>query len=309
MTDTQLLEYQRRLQRQHGIEPQEPQSNAADVAAGLINLVASKAAAAADPETEYLDETTGLLRCRICGGPRQTKITPPFDDRPPTIVRCWCKCPTNYEKQKQQEKLDEIARRRAVCFRGTDMATWNFGNDNRKRPQLTDAGKRYAEQFREHLKDNNGLLFYGPVGTGKSYMAACIANAVIDQGYKVRMTNFATIANDMQSTWEKAAYIKDLCNNYDLLVLDDLGAERKNEFMQEIVFNVIDTRSRAGLPMIVTTNLSQQELGKPGDMAYKRIYSRVLENCLAINVDGNDQRMQAAGEKKNRLRAQLGMEV
>lgn len=285
-----------------------PGPSPAEVADSMLGLVAAKAEAAAEKETEYLDEATGLLRCRICGGKRQTIITPPFEGAQPRTVRCWCKCPTEYDRLRQQERQDEIERRRAICFQGTNMASWNFERDDRKHPALSDAAKQYAEQFPQHLKDSRGLLYYGPVGTGKTFLAACIANAVIDQGYRVRMTNFATVANDMQSTWEKDGYIKDLCR-YDLLILDDLGAERKSEYMQEIVFNVIDARSRAALPVIVTTNLTRPELGNPADMAYKRIYSRVLERCLAVEVDGNDRRMVAAGQNKNEMRRQLGLEV
>lgn len=286
-----------------------PAPSPAETAAAMIDMVAAKAEQIAETETEYLDEETGLLRCRVCGGKRQT-MTPgvPLLGIAPALVRCWCGCPTEYDRLRAQERLDEIERRRAVCFQGTKMASWNFERDDRKRQDLTDAAKQYAEQFPQHLKDSKGLLYYGPVGTGKSFLAACIANAVIDQGYRVRMTNFATVADDMQSTWERSQYIKDLCR-YDLLILDDLGAERKSEYMQEIVFNVIDARSRAALPVIVTTNLTRPELGNPADMAYKRIYSRVLERCLAVEVDGNDRRMVAAGQNKNEMRRQLGMEV
>lgn len=284
-----------------------PDPAPAEVADGLLQF--AEAMVPRNEETEYLDEETGLLHCRVCGGKRQAR-TPgvPLLGIPPKLVRCWCKCPTDYDRLREQERLDEIERRRSICFQGTKMANWNFERDDCKRQDLTDAAKQYAEQFPQHLKDSKGLLYYGPVGTGKSFLAACIANAVIDQGYRVRMTNFATVADDMQSTWEKSQYIKDLCR-YDLLILDDLGAERKSEYMQEIVFNVIDARSRAALPVIVTTNLTRPELGNPADMAYKRIYSRVLERCLAVEVDGNDRRMVAAGQNKNEMRRQLGLEV
>ena len=301
MTDQEFATRARQLCK----NPPPPAPAPAEVADSMLGMVAAKVAK--NEATEYLDETTGLLRCRVCGGKRQTIVTHPFTNEQRTVP-CWCGCPTDYDRLQEQGRLDEIARRRSVCFQGTNMASWNFDRDDRKRPELSDAAKQYAEQFPQHLKDSRGLLYYGPVGTGKTFLAACIANAVIDQGYRVRMTNFATVANDMQSTWEKDQYIKDLCR-YDLLILDDLGAERKSEYMQEIVFNVIDARSRAHLPVIVTTNLTRPELGNPADMAYKRIYSRVLERCLAVEVDGNDRRMVAAGHNKNEMRRQLGLEV
>ena len=272
-----------------------------------IDMVAANAEASAEKETEYMGED-GLLKCRICGGPRQTIITPPFEGAKPRTVRCWCSCPTAMDKLRLQEREDEKHRRRSVCFHGTSMAGWNFANDDRHRPELSAAAQRYAEQFPQHMRDGKGLLLYGPVGTGKTYLAACIANAVIDLGYRPLMTNFSQVANKLQSTWEKQEYIDDLCK-YDLLILDDLGAERKSEYMQEMVWNIIDARYRAGGPVIVTTNLTPEELAAPAEIGYSRIYDRILERCLAVKVDGRSRRRSAAVQNRNEMRKQLGMEV
>jgi DNA replication protein DnaC len=306
MNDQDLLDLQQKLQRQHGITPP-TQPPAAEVAGGMLNIVAAKAEAGAEKETEYMGED-GLLKCRICGGPRQTIVTLPFEGAQPRTVRCWCNCPTEMDKLREQERRDEMQRRRSVCFHGTSMAGWNFANDDRSRPELSDAAQRYAEQFKQHMRDGKGLLLYGPVGTGKTYLAACIANAVIDKGYRPLMTNFANVANKLQSTWEKQEYIDELCR-YDLLILDDLGAERKSEYMQEMVWNIIDARYRAGGPVIVTTNLTPEELAQPADIGYSRIYDRILERCLAVKVDGRSRRRVEAVNNRNKMREQLGMEV
>jgi DNA replication protein DnaC len=66
--------------------------------------------------------------------------------------------------------------------------------------------------------------------------------------------------------------------------------------MQEIVFNVIDARYRANLPLIVTTNLTRQELMHPADLMYQRIFSRLFEMCTPIEVSGADRREKALRE-------------
>ncbi len=294
--------------------PPDTNAQAAAAADSLINLVAAKADQVAEQETEYLDETTGLLKCRRCGGPRQTIITPPFEGAQPRTVRCWCGCPTEEERRKQRERLDMIDRRRRICFKLTDSGEvsefygWTFDQDDRKHPQLSDTMRQYAEQFRQNLRTGKGLLFYGDVGGGKSCLAAMIANAVIDQGFSARMTNFETIGNDLWSAKEKSLYMDELCR-YDLLILDDLGAERQSPYMQGIVYNVVDARTRAGKPVIITTNLTRDELSKTEEMGYKRIYDRLLQRCLPVKVEGQSRRRLEAGRNWSEMRKQLGMEV
>lgn len=277
---------------------------------GLLDMVAARAEAAAETKTEYLDATTGLLRCRICGGKRQTVIIPPFEGASPRTVRCWCNCPTEQDKQKEREFQIRFEQRRSVCFRGTEeMRGCKFENDDGKGdPQLIQAARKYAADFQLHLKDGMGLLYYGPVGTGKTFLAGCIANAVLAQGYKVKMTNFATVADELWNVRDKSAYIADLAK-YPLLILDDLGAERKTDYVQEMVYKIVNARYVAGAPVIVTTNLTTDELSKTADVEYSRTYDRLLEMCLPINVDGCSRRRAAAAATWNKMRKQLGMEV
>lgn len=307
MTNAELLEAQRRLQRQHGITPPpSPAPDPATVAAGMVNMVAAKAEQARHQETEYL-AADGLLRCKICGGPRQTIITPPFEGAKPRTVRCWCQCPTEYDKLQMQEKRWKLEIDRSACFKSMPkFQGWTFAKADDRQQELMQAAREYAEQFPEHLKDGRGLLFYGTVGTGKSVAAACIANAVIEKGYRAKMTNFSTVADEIWNAENKAAYVESLCK-YDLLILDDLGAERKSPYMQEMVYKIVNARYAQGGPVIVTTNLTQQEMLNPADIEYKRVYSRLLEWCMTVSAEGKDRRMEAGAMNRNIMRKQLGI--
>jgi DNA replication protein DnaC len=135
------------------------------------------------------------------------------------------------------------------------MFNWTFANDDGKNEKLTNAMKKYVENFNDFKKDGKGLLLYGTVGTGKSYYSACICNALVEEGYDVLMTNFSRLTNAIQGTFDgKNEYIDSL-QRYALLVIDDLGAERSTEYMQQMVFDIVDSRYRSGLPFIITTNL------------------------------------------------------
>ena len=257
-------------------------------------------------ESEYLGDD-GLLYCSKCHTPTQTRIKHPFT-KEERIVGCVCKCAMKrHEAAAERERQEEIERQRHICFSETNMASWNFANDDGKNEKITNAMKNYVKNFAEFKREGKGLLLHGTVGTGKTYYAACIAHALIDEGYTVTMTNFAKITNKLFGMKEgKQEYIDSL-NKCSLLVIDDLGAERSTEFMQEMVFNIIDARYRSGLPFIITTNLLIDEIKKPQDIAYSRIYDRILERCFPVEVSGISRRRQNVKDTYFDVKEKLGL--
>ena len=89
----------------------------------------------------------------------------------------------------------------------------------------------------------------------------------------------------------------------DLLILDDFGMERQTEYAREQVFNLIDGRYLSGRPMVVTTNLSLQELKNPKTMAEKRIHDRILQMCVPVCFDRPSLREESAKENIRRYRS------
>lgn len=241
---------------------------------------------------DYTDPETGLLVCGVCGEPKQMRVELLGMAQ---TVPCDCRC-IQEEKSRQREEQARrdaeysVARRRTECFRD-DMrkAGCTFDSDDQKNAKLARQVRGYVRQFEKFRQEGRGLLFLGPTGTGKTFYACCIANALIDAGYSAIVTNFAQIANDLQGTFDKAQVHNRLLRA-DLLVLDDLAAERDTSFMQEIVFQVVEERSAAKKPMIVTSNISTQEFMNPGDLARRRVFSRLKEVCIPIAVTGADRR-------------------
>lgn len=270
----------------------------------LNNMIDSISQNVPKAENEYIGDD-GLLHCAVCHKKTQTIVEFEGEKR---RVRCICDCKQKeLEAYKQAEIQAENERMRRRCFAETNMAGWTFANDDRKNPKISNAMKRYSDDFRDFKAEGRGLLLYGSVGTGKTYYAACIANALIDIGYSVLMTNFARLTNEIQGRFDDKNEYIDSLNRYSLLIIDDLGAERKSEYMQETVFSIIDSRYRSGLPFIITTNLSAEEIKKNGDIGYSRIYDRILERCFPIEVKGESRRRQNLKNNFADVKERLGL--
>ena len=164
--------------------------------------------------------------------------------------------------------MERIKRRKAQGLQDRYLYDYTFANDNGQNP-LMDKARAYVENWKEAYRNNTGLLLFGDVGTGKSFFAGCIANALLDRDVPVLMTNFPTILNRLTGMFseDRADFIASF-DEYDLLIIDDLGVERSTEYAMEQMFFVIDSRYRSRRPMIITTNLKLAELKNPPDLAH-----------------------------------------
>jgi len=236
----------------------------------------------------------GILLCGKCRTPKQVKIE--ILGVPKTVM-CLCKCEQDKrdaEEREWKEKQEamKLANRREICFSDHRLRGWTFDKDDGKNEKLTMLAKNYVENFKQFRQEGRGLLLFGGVGSGKTFISACIANALIDMGYPCMMTNFSRLTNTLNGMFEGRQEYLDSLNEFSLLVIDDLAAERNTEYMDEIVYSVTDGRCRAGKPLIVTTNLTKEELSRPSDVRKQRIYSRLFEMCYPFCVEGVDRREQ-----------------
>lgn len=279
-----------------------------DINAMVSSLEARAAEAIKAEEGDYIGDD-GLLYCHKCNTKKQTEVNILGTIRRPM---CLCKCAAakraaEEDEYKRREFEKRVKEMRRIGFPEAEMRNCTFANDDLTNEWLTKAAQRYVENFSELRKRGKGLLLYGNTGTGKTYAACEIANALIDKGYPVLVVNFSRVLNTLQGTFEKQEYI-DGFNNFQLLVIDDLGIERDTAYAKEQVYNIIDSRYRSGLPMIITTNMSMDKIKNPKDIENLRIYDRILERCHPIEVGGINRRRKAVREEYEDMKNLLGLE-
>lgn len=275
-----------------------------------IDGLEAKAAERIKPEDgDYIGED-GLWYCGKCHTRKQTRVE--FMGKVKTPM-CLCKCAGEIRRReegerKKQEFLEDLSKKRQKFgFTDDEMSKCTFAADDNKNPYISNIARNYVDNFPAMLKEGKGLLFFGDTGTGKTFVAASIANALTDKGYPTMITNFSHLINTINSTFDrKNEYIASL-NYFALIVIDDLATERNTETANEIVYSIIDSRVRAGLPLIITTNLTSKELQAPDNVKNKRIYSRLYEICIPVEVEGGDRRREKLKEDFASMHEMLGI--
>lgn len=254
----------------------------------------------AEPEEmDYYCNSDGLLYCGNCHTAKEYRLEIAGET---FTVPCLCKCGEDAYEENERRFREQQRRIRIGNLRVSGIL-----DENLRRVRFDDSDnsenirkcRKFVEHWDEIQAQNTGLLMTGPVGTGKTYAAACIANALIDRGIPVLMTSFPAILST--SKFEMNDIVRQ-SQEYDLLIVDDLGVERDTEYSAETVYQYIDARYRSGKPLIVTTNLSLKDLKEPGGIRYKRIYDRILEMCVPMVFSGDSRRVEKRKEKAYVLR-------
>ena len=157
-----------------------------------------------EPENDDYTGEDGLLYCGACHTPKEAYFPEGKmlfgRDRHPSECECQRKEREKREsEERQREHEATVERLKDSGFTGGSMKRWTFDNDNGRNPQMRFA-HIYVEHWEEMRAESRGYLLWGNVGTGKTYLAGCIANVLMEREIPVRMTNFAAILNDLTGT-------------------------------------------------------------------------------------------------------------
>lgn len=274
----------------------------------IISALDSIAAVVPRGENTYTG-ADGLLYCSNCHTAQQCRIEVFGMAK---VVPCVCKCMNEAmerekEREAQRAKMAEIRRFRDMGFTDRDMVAHTFAADDGANPALTKAAHAYVDHFKDFRKQGKGLLLYGSVGTGKSFIAACIVNALIEKGYPCLMTNFSRLIDSVNATWGERQTYLDSLGRFSLIAIDDLGVERDTAYTNENVTVIVDSLYRANVPLIITSNYTPKQLTGEDEIRRKRVYDRLLERCHPIEVTGESRRKEKGRKDYASMREILGL--
>ena len=253
--------------------------------------------------------------CPVCGEPKRALIDwlPDADGNPRRMwVPVTCRCDDKRreletrEQRKQQFRfhLKEMLERFEIETDRTRrfLEQARFDADDSPEGGISRTCRKYVSAWKEMRRENLGILFFGSVGTGKSFYAGCVVNALREMLVPAAFLTAPELLGILQGQWDRGKVLANL-QEFRLLVIDDLGAERDSAYGAELLHSVIDARYRARLPLVVTTNLSMEDMRGERDLRVRRIYDRVIEACpITLAMQGESRRTGSADRRKDRAR-------
>lgn len=229
----------------------------------------------------------GLRRCAVCREPLECIVEGFGGQKMPVVCACTKKRDETERQEREHRERVEAAKRKVTSspFYDPSYDRFTFSADqHRDEDGFREAGAKcrsYAERFDELRTIPAGMLLTGPVGTGKSFYASATVNALREKGFSALIVSTSRLLNVIRSNGNRQTIIDDL-NSFDLVALDDLGAERDTDYALEQMEAFVDARALAEKPLIVTTNLTYSDIRKPADMRYVRLFDRINSMCSVV---------------------------
>lgn len=205
-----------------------------------------------------------------------------------------CSCHRELLKELERNSLKKLAPLDRCTFDSFDINYYpaevmeNGISPREKAEKVLNSSRLYAQSFNLHSPN---LLFMGGTGLGKTHLSLAIANVVINKGFSVVYGTSQNILSDLQN--EKFGRSEGIYyNEYDvlhadLLIIDDLGTEFKNQYSVACLYNIINTRILKNQPTIISTNFDYDDLERDYN---QRITSRLAGAYSTLVLEGNDIR-------------------
>lgn len=263
-----------------------------------------------DLVTTNMTDSHSSKLCEHCGNEVQAIPVDLFGKK--RWVQPICKCEQDVKKAEWQRIIkakeeNEIRSLFSISNVGEKYLNASFENFN-VRPGAENAfkvAKHYAEHFEEFGSES--IMLWGDVGNGKTHLAAAIHNYLIAQGKTVVFISMPELLSKIRATFnrdnnESEQQIMKALMICDLLIIDDLGAEKISDWVLDTIFQIIDGRGRRERPILATSNLNPKDLP---NRIEKRIPDRLVEMSQPIENKATSYRREIAKGRMNKFNAIL----
>ncbi len=249
-------------------------------------------------EQEKAGEVPASTSCKRCKKPVGPKLVPIIGWKEQEYCKDCLKIVLAEREKETQKRLREEKVSCLIKVSGIRGIMHNMifsSFEPRYRGVAYNIAKKYAEEFGTGTK--HGLMFYGHAGSGKTHLAVAITRHIIEEKQiLVRFVRIVDLLLDIRNTYNeneswRAESENDLLRKYaltPLLILDDIGSEKTTDWVRQILYQIIDERWIEQKPIIITSNLTLDELeGRLGE----RIASRIAGMTQLIEMKSHDYRI------------------
>jgi DNA replication protein DnaC len=210
-----------------------------------------------------------------------------------------CSCAKNDLRKRKQKNGNLPQHLHSATFANAnlnyyeaDLVTGSGMNYRENAQKIYSLASSFVQKYNSDAI-SQGLIIEGPIGSGKSYLLGCIANALIDRGIHFRYIVYSDLLQQIRSTYNQdspEADEKQILNTVQqipVLLIDDLGTEKATEFASSTLYQIIDHRYREEKPIILSTNYSIKNLKNRFPVMGERIFQRLLEMNKYLELAGN----------------------
>ena len=211
-----------------------------------------------------------------------------------------CKC-------YQQERIQNIIEQSGMSAAMQQYRFENFYLDGFDKPEDIQKKVEWCKQFARQIVNgtcNDSLFLRGDVGRGKTHLSSAIANAVLAGGKTVIYKRAADLFDMIrrykyEESTQRWHEVLDQLISCDLLVIDDLGAERTTDFVTEQLVLLLEERNYRNKPWIINSNL---KLSQIQDSYNTRVSDRIMDRATAILLERpNSYRKEQAEQRMKGL--------
>lgn len=199
-----------------------------------------------------------------------------------------CSCHIELLKKLAAEEMAASTPLELSSFDDFDLSFYN--TDKKTAEKMQKIYQNCLAYVKEFNLDSPNLFFHGRTGLGKTHLSLAIASEVIKKGYNVvygSVNKFFSKIEAEKFGKNNDTYTLDTLCDADLLILDDLGMEFTTSFTHSVLYTIIDTRICKGLPTIISSNLSLDDLK---DKYHESVVSRIIGTFDSVEFVGKDVR-------------------